>query len=141
MLIELSYYTTDFEPRFLTSTNNYYKEEANKLINGLSTQEYLQNANSRRQEEIEDRVRNYLDPRTKQELAFAVTNQLVFQKTEVLITKGFNQLMDKNMVQPLKIFYGLLEQSPKLNLLRNAFSAYIKVNSSSGVMLHVITFY
>lgn len=127
MLIELSYYSTDFEPRFLTSTTNYYKEESNKLINTLPTKDYIEHAFKRRQQETEERITKYLDARTKQDLAFAVTNQLIFQKTETLIAKGFNHMMDNDMIEPLKIFYGLLDQSPKLALPKNAFGVYIKV--------------
>jgi hypothetical protein len=127
MFTELSYYTTDFEPRFLASTVNYYKDEANKLIHTLSTKEYIEHAFKRRQQEVEGRIESYLDPRTNQDLAFTVTNQLVFQKTELIISNGFNQMMSDDMIGPLETFYVLLGQSPKINLLRNAFGAYIKV--------------
>jgi hypothetical protein len=127
MMIELSYYPTDFEPRFLANTNRYYKEESNRLIVSMSIPEYIQHAYSRKVQESEQRIKSYLDSHTKQALTMAVMNQLVYSQAEVIIEKGFTDLVDNNLYEPLKIFYGLLEQSPKINLLRQAFGEYIKV--------------
>jgi hypothetical protein len=127
MLIELSYYSTDFEPKFLAHTNRYYKEESSRLIVSMSIPEYIQHAYQRKAQESEQRIKNYLDMHTKQALSAAVTNQLVYSQAEVMIEKGFADMMDNNLIEPLRIFYGLLEQSPKISLLRQAFGEYIKV--------------
>ncbi|KAI7897480.1 cullin 4 [Cokeromyces recurvatus] len=126
IMIELSYYSSDFENRFLTSTNNYYKEEANELINALSVSDYIQHASIRLQEESQDRIQNYLDNRTKRSLTHAVVDQLIYKKASKIIEKGFNSILDNNLVEPLKLFYELLGQSEEMNLLRKAFADYIK---------------
>ncbi|KAI9486249.1 MAG: Cullin family-domain-containing protein [Benjaminiella poitrasii] len=126
IMIELSYYSTDFENRFLTSTNNYYKEEANHHINTLPVPDYIQHASMRLQQESNERIKNYLDSRTKRGLTHAVTNQLIYKKASKIIEKGFNYILDNNLIEPLKIFYELLGQSEEMGLLRTAFAEYIK---------------
>ncbi|GAA5805708.1 hypothetical protein HPULCUR_011232 [Helicostylum pulchrum] len=131
MLIELSYYTSEFETKFLSSTNTYYAEESNTLINKLDTPSYIQHVYQRRSQEINDRIKLYLDVHTKQALANVVTNQLVYSKTELIIKKGFDQMMQDNQMKPLKIFYDLLVSNPKISLLRHAFGEYIKTRGVS----------
>jgi cullin-4 len=127
MLIELSFYSTDFEPKFILSTNTYYKDESNQLIGELSVPNYIQHAYKRRFEESNDRIKNYLDLHTKQSLTNVVTNQLIYSKTEIIIKKGFDEMMTNNMEEPLKILYELLStNATKINLLRIAFGEYIK---------------
>lgn len=132
MLIELSYYPTDFEAKFLTNTNSYYQDESNRLIHELSVPAYIQHAHQRRTEESVDRIRNYLDVHTKQALVNVVTHQLVFSKAEIIIKKGLDIMLHDNLIDSLKIFHDLLLPSPKLALLRQAFGEYIK---TQGVLL------
>ncbi|CAO3645006.1 unnamed protein product [Mucor fragilis] len=126
MLTDQSYYKSEFEPRFLESTNLYYKEEANRRIGYGTIPEYIYHAAGRRTQESEERVKNYLNADTKQALTSVVVDRLVYAKTEVIIQEGFEAMMDTDMYEPLKIFYELLLQSPKMSLLRNAFGAYVK---------------
>lgn len=126
MLIELSYYSSEFESKFLTNTNAYYMTESDLLINQLETPYYIQHAYQRRSQEMNDRIKLYLDVHTKQALANVVTNQLIYSKTELIIKKGFDEMMQKNLLKPLKIFYELLGTNPKMSLLRHAFGEYIK---------------
>lgn len=126
MLIELSFYPTDFEAKFLTSTNTYYAEESNRLINDLALPDYIKHAHHRRTQESVDRIRNYLDVHTKQALVNVVSHQLVYSKVDTMIRKGFDVLLSENMLDSLKLFYDLLLPSPKLSLLRQAFAEYIK---------------
>ncbi|CEP10928.1 hypothetical protein [Parasitella parasitica] len=126
MLTEQSYYKTEFEPRFLESTSLYYREEANRRINYGTIAEYIHHAAGRRTQEAEERIKNYLNADTKQALISAVVEKLVYAKTEIIVEKGFHDMMDKDMYEPLKIFYELLYQSPKMNILRSAFGKYLK---------------
>lgn len=125
--MELSYYSTDFEPKFLAYTKRYYKEESERLIVSMSIPEYIQHAFYRRTQESIERINRYLDSHTKHALTIAVTDQLVYNQTELIIEKGFTDMIDNNLTEPLKIFYELSEQSPKISLLRQAFGEYIKV--------------
>lgn len=132
MMIELSYYPTDFEAKFLNSTSSYYSDESNQLINQLSVPEYIQHANKRRSEESVERIKNYLDVHTKQALANVVTNQMIYSKAEIIIKKGLDTMLHDNLIESLKILYELLSLSPKISLLRQAFGEYIK---TQGVLL------
>lgn len=134
MLIELSFYSIDFEPRFLINTTNYYKEESNKLVNELTVPDYIQHCYKRILEESNDRIKNYLDIHTKQALANVVTNQLVYTKTEIIIKKGFDDMMTNSLEESLSILYDLLKSnSTKLNLLKIAFGEYIKKQGISTI--------
>ncbi|KAI8636445.1 Cullin family-domain-containing protein [Parasitella parasitica] len=126
MLTEQSYYKSEFEPRFLESTNLYYREEANRRIGYGTIPDYIHHAAGRRTQEAEERIKNYLNADTKQALISAVVDKLVYAKTEVIIEKGFHEMMDRDMYEPLKVFYELLYQSPKINILRSAFGEYLK---------------
>lgn len=126
MLIELSFYTLDFEPRFLSNTEKYYNAESNTLINTLSIPNYIEHAHKRRSEESNDRIQNYLDIHTKQSLTNVVTHQLIHSKADIIIKKGFEEMMENTMLDSLRIFYALLSSHSKISLLRVAFGEYIK---------------
>lgn len=131
MMIELSYYTTYFEPKFLATTNVYYRKESQHLIQTLSIPEYIQHANKRREQELEERLPTYLDMRTKRQLDQTITRHLIYSKTETIVKKGFSDMMDNQSLQPLKILYDLLPES-QLDILKHAFGEYVKV---TGVAL------
>ena len=132
MMVELSFYSIDFEPRFLDATERYYNAESERLIYSLSIPDYITHAAKRRQEESNDRIKNYLEIHTKQSLTQVVTHQLIYSKAEMIITKGFDQMMETPSQEPLGIFYQLLSANPKITLLRTAFGEYIK---QKGVQL------
>lgn len=134
MLTEQSYYKSEFEPRFLESTRLYYKEEANRRISYGTIPEYIHHAAGRRTQESEERVKNYLSMDTKQALIAVVVDKLVYAKTETIIQKGFDTMMENDMYEPLKIFYELLQQSPKMSLLRTAFGEFLRVCCSIIVL-------
>lgn len=126
MMIELSFYALDFEPRFFSNTKNYYEAESSALIHQLPIPQYIEHANTRRSEESNDRIQNYLDIHTKQPLINVVTEELIYSKADIIIKKGFEEMMEKMLVKPLGIFYELLSPNPKISQLRSAFAEYIK---------------
>ncbi|KAF7731994.1 hypothetical protein EC973_007099 [Apophysomyces ossiformis] len=126
MTVDLELYSSDFEPRFMEDTIAYYSQEGSRLINELSVPEYLQHTYKRREEEGIDRMNGYLDPRTKAPLMEAVTEQLIYVKTQEIISKGFDAMMDEQLAEPLRIFYEALNPSKELAHLRAAFADYIK---------------
>lgn len=132
MMIELSFYALDFEPRFLSNTKNYYNAESSSLIHQLAIPQYIEHANKRLSEESNDRIQNYLDIHTKQPLINVVTEELIYSKAPIIIKKGFGEMMESMLVKPLGIFYELLSPNPKISLLRSAFGEYIK---EKGVQL------
>lgn len=135
MLLELAFYNSDFEPKFIQSTSQYYKEESNRLIQNMTAPDYIQHVAQRCQEESENKIKRYLDKHTKQPLTSTVIHQLIYSKTDVVIKKGFDSMMDQQQYEPLKMFYQLLENSLSLNLLRDAFGHYIKVRKKKATSM------
>ncbi|KAI8365993.1 cullin [Radiomyces spectabilis] len=126
MLNDLALYNKEFQPRLLRDTAMYYGEESDRLIHSLSIPEYLAHVDRRRTQESIDRIRDYLKPDTKAKLLEAVTDQLIFAKIDLIISKGFYQMMDDDAKDPLRILYTILASSATITTLRTAFAEYIK---------------
>ncbi|KAG1439261.1 hypothetical protein G6F56_012346 [Rhizopus delemar] len=132
MLQELSFYKTDFESTFIEHTIAYYRLEADRLLKTLPMWEYINHASHRQQEETKIRIARYLNIQTKQPLLNAVTNELIYQKVDVILKNGFAHMMTEKMHKPISVLHHLLEGNENIALLRTFFGEYIK---SHGVAL------
>ncbi|CAO3687174.1 unnamed protein product [Rhizopus stolonifer] len=132
MLQELSFYKTDFESTFIEHTIAYYRLEADRLLKTLPMWEYINHASQRQQEETKIRIARYLNIQTKQPLLNAVTNELVYQKVDIILKNGFAHMMAEKMHKPISVLHHLLEGNENIALLRSCFGEYIK---SHGVAL------
>ena len=88
MLLELNMYTDDFEPEFLNSTRDYYRTEADRLLQEYNIPDYLLHANRRYKQEGEERIQAYLEETSKTRLLEAVKAQFVYVKIGKILEKG-----------------------------------------------------
>ncbi|KAI7869527.1 cullin 4, partial [Spinellus fusiger] len=150
MMVDLSVYSTNFEPRFLEETTLYYQKESETLMKNNTIQAYIYHANKRRDEEQFDRVEAYLDASSKTPLLEVVTYQLFHRRIEEILSKGFDQIMDsaqlidakeeaENILREeardqLKILYTTFTPEKGHLQLRQAFGEYIKKRGTTIVM-------
>ncbi|KAI8340502.1 hypothetical protein BC941DRAFT_417436 [Chlamydoabsidia padenii] len=126
MMLDLSLYADNFEPRFMEATITYYSNEATKKLDELTTPDYILHAKERLQQESEQRIAAYLNKATEAPLAQVVTNQLIYSRVGIILTQGFDSMMDLDQVVPLEILYGFLLDHDLMTQLRTSFANYIK---------------
>ncbi|KAI7880208.1 Cullin-domain-containing protein [Lichtheimia hyalospora FSU 10163] len=130
MLSKLDMYTSHFEPALLHSTRNYYREEASRLLEQLTTTEFLIHVNTRIDQECTDRLKGYLDERSKIPLMDIMTMEMIHENIDRLLDKGFDAMMDHSEKKSLHIFYTAVSGKHRLSedfgKLRSAFGNYIK---------------
>lgn len=81
-------YTSHFEPALLYSTRNYYREEASRLLEQLTTTEFLIHVNTRIDQECTDRLKSYLDEMSKIPLMDIMTAEMIHENIDRLLDKG-----------------------------------------------------
>ncbi|KAI8062175.1 cullin-4-like protein [Gongronella butleri] len=125
MLHDLSLYVDYFEPGFLTATDEYYAKEAEEKLRTLLPQAYLLHAEKRIREETA-RTLKYLQFCTKTPCAECVIRNLIHDQHESLLDRGFDNMMDDDDKEPLKILNDYLLEHHGRDRLRAAFGSYIK---------------
>ncbi|CAO3578616.1 unnamed protein product [Absidia cylindrospora] len=126
MMLDLSLYADFFEPSFIKSTIEYYSAEATEKIHELSTTAYLQHAKDCVQQESDQRLTSYLDQSTKIPLTEAVADQLIYTKVDVILSQGFETMMEQDERKSIAILYHFLSPHDLISKLRTAFGNYIK---------------
>ncbi|KAI9314722.1 Cullin family-domain-containing protein [Dichotomocladium elegans] len=126
MLSKLDLYAEYFEPALVEDTRVYYEAEANKNIGKMPISEYLIFADKRLKQESVERIEKYLEKSSRHPLAQVVNAQFVRTRLNFIITHGFDDLVDRDEKESLRILYGFLLENDGLVLLRKAFADYIK---------------
>jgi cullin-4 len=109
MLCQLQVYGESFETRFLQETTAFYRKEGDKLMEGLSTPDYLSHANLRISQERE-RVVHYLDDGTWPPLLELARRELVKRHVGALLEKGFGGLMEQDRRRDLHLLFTLFQE-------------------------------
>ncbi|KAI9488135.1 Cullin family-domain-containing protein [Zychaea mexicana] len=104
ILIDLGLYKSDFEPRFLESMSAYYKQEAQRLLSMLSARDFVLYTKLRQMAE-ESGECTYLLSSTRHKLSKIVVNKWIQEKIEILVSRGFYQMLDSNDLPSLHIIY------------------------------------
>ncbi|ORZ23304.1 ubiquitin-protein ligase, cullin 4 [Absidia repens] len=128
MLLDLSLYTSHFEPYFIKSTTEYYTVESANKLQDLSIHDYIHCARHRIEQESENRINTYLDKSTKEHLTTLVVKLYIHDKLDTILSQGFEILMDQEDTITLNILYCFLppHQTHLITKLRVAFMDYIK---------------
>ncbi|CAG8438138.1 568_t:CDS:10 [Ambispora leptoticha] len=132
MHIDLSIYNTAFESYFLQATRDYYDKEAQRLLEVMEIPEYLHHVQNRLEKESE-RNRAYLDRKTKMNLIKAVESMLLENHLDLILEKGFPEMMNREQQKDLALLYDLFQQVSALDLLRTSFGVYIKKTGTAIV--------
>ena len=107
MLSDLQIYKDAFEKKFLLATEKLYAAEGQRLINERDIPEYLNHVERRIKEENE-RLVHYLDPSSKWQLIHMMEKQLLSEHLSTILTKGLDDLLEKNRKPELLLMFKLL---------------------------------
>lgn len=88
MLLELSFYHTDFEQPFLDESERYYMEEGNRLVQELDMSRYLEHVAERLHEEATVRIKKYFDKATRRAINAIVERELIVKHMDLILDKG-----------------------------------------------------
>ena len=134
MLIDLSLYTSYYEPKFLESSANYYLEQtSNRMADVLSqntgqaTAQYLQYARMRIESEEMQCNDGYLDESTQKPLVSLMETILLNEQSSQLLDCGFVDLLKGSDFVNLKLFYNLFKRVACIEPLKEKFSEYVVV--------------
>lgn len=88
MLIDLSVYHMDFEPRFLEESRAYYNEEGGKLVEDMDMSDYLQHVATRLHQESVLRIKKFFDKSTKVPLNSIVEQELLIKRVDRILERS-----------------------------------------------------
>ncbi|KIM41144.1 hypothetical protein M413DRAFT_445858 [Hebeloma cylindrosporum] len=120
----LDIYKEHFEPPFIDATEKYYKSEAEIFLESHSMSDYLQKAEDRLREE-EDRVKRYLNARTREPL-IGICEQILVRERSSLIWDSFLGALESGRDEDLQRIYSLLSRIPDgLEPLQQKFEEHV----------------
>lgn len=88
MLVDLSLYHTDFEPRLFEETRAYYDEEGSRLVREQDMSKYLEHIADRIHQESVIRLKKYFDKSSKAQLNAIVEQELLTKYVEFILDKS-----------------------------------------------------
>ncbi|CAH0479912.1 unnamed protein product [Peronospora belbahrii] len=141
MLIDLgvhsnTVYEKDFEKHFLDTTLDFYRAEAQTMLDVATCSEYLEKAEQRLNEEGA-RVLHYLNPSTEHKLKTIVETQLIKNQAKALVEmehSGCIVLFRDGKTQALRRMYSLFRRVPStLPKMSDCVLHYIKTTGEEVV--------
>ncbi|KAI9206906.1 Cullin family-domain-containing protein [Polychytrium aggregatum] len=134
MYLELGIYTSHFESALLVWTREFYVNEGSAhalaITSGEDTAKYMALINRRLNEEAlrcqPSHDLGYLDEATRRTLIAVPESELIEKYAQLIVDKGFDQLMEKRRHDDLKLMYQLLVRVDGLECLKRNFSNYIR---------------
>lgn len=122
-------YRKEFEIPFLEVSSEFYTKEANEYLNSNDCPEYLRRADRRFKEE-EERVRNYLDESTKENIIRVLQTELIASHMATLVemeNTGEVALLRDNMFEDLGRMYSLFSKvEGGLDLVKSTMVEHVK---------------
>jgi len=122
----LDLYYPSFAQNLVQSTQSYYHSEAENLSMTMAPAKYIGHVDSRLRSE-EQRCDRFFERQSKREVMEVVQNELITQVAEDIIDKGFDDLVKSDDVDSLRMLYRLLILVKQVDVMRTAWSTYIKV--------------
>ena len=130
MIIKIDIYKDLFEPEFFRLTELYYKNESLLMINTkFEITKYLNNTEYRITEEI-NRINEYLDKSSENKLVTILERLFISDNLQVILTNGFEELMEGNIYHNLKQIYYFLNKVNKIDFLKKTWGYYIKTKGT-----------
>lgn len=130
----LSTYTSTFEPRFLSITQDYVVAWSDKAIVEKSVPAYVTAANELIAHEM-DRCEEFdLDSSTRRDLLHLLEDHLIERKVSALTHEdALSLLLDNHAVSDLTALYGLLDRRRLGDNLRPAFEKWVDATGTGIV--------
>lgn len=123
-------YVLDFEKKFLDFTKNFFRKEANELINSLDLKGYLIYLERRLQEE-EFLAKRLLQQNTLVEIMDLLEQELIIAHLQRLLDVRFSELIAKKELISLSRLYNFIHRVNKQDFLKQSWGFYIKEQGSS----------
>lgn len=129
-------YEEEFEKAFLEETLEFYRTEAQSMLDHATCPEYLQQAEKRLLEEAQ-RVMHYLNASTEQKLKNIVETQLIKNQAKTLVdmeTSGCMAMFRDDKVDALRRMYMLFRRVPNtLTDISDAVGLFIRTQGEELV--------
>jgi cullin-4 len=129
MIIKIDLYKDLFEPEFFKITEVYYKKEASEMLKNFEICRYLDNTEERIKEEL-DRIEEYLDKSSENKLVALIERIFITENLQVILSNGFEFLMENHRLGNLKQLYYFLNKLNKLDFLKKTWQYYIKTKGT-----------
>jgi hypothetical protein len=134
MLIDVGMYVSIFEKDLITASDAYYMAEGDRrtatLSDGAGVASYLTYVDSRltfERDLCSPTTGGYLRQGTKKGLVACLERYLVQRHTDVLLTRGFADLIKENRVDDLARLFVLFKQVGAVDSIKRHFAEYIEV--------------
>lgn len=125
MFSTLQLYDSDFERCFLDATGEFYRSDSKARLANGTVREYLRHVSERLNWEGQ-RANVYLITSTRSRLTLVLEKELIAKHAEVILEKGFDDLMESRDIEGLSLLYKLFNSIQALDAVRNRFGDYIK---------------
>eukprot|EP01016_Furgasonia_blochmanni_P032635 TRINITY_DN3364_c0_g1_i7.p1 TRINITY_DN3364_c0_g1~~TRINITY_DN3364_c0_g1_i7.p1 ORF type:complete len:436 (-),score=155.69 TRINITY_DN3364_c0_g1_i7:601-1908(-) len=123
--LKINVYKEMFEPEFLKVSETYFTNEAQSLIANFEIKAYMTHVETRLHQEAE-RVNACMDKSTKEQIIPMLQRIFVSENLEVIISNGFQSLLEALNITDLKRLYYLLDMVKKVDYLKETFKFFIK---------------
>lgn len=134
MMHALGVYGTEFEPRFLEASAQYFEQWAEENGTELILADYIEQCARLIEKEMERCDLLHLDFSTRRDLLAQLEESLVTQKVDILInTQDIFKLLDGMVSTALDLLYSLLLRVNLHSWLKTPWEMYIKTVGSSIV--------
>lgn len=127
ILSTLDLYYPDFAQNLIQSTQSYYHAEAESLSISMAPAEYIAHVDSRLRLE-EQRCERFLERQSKKEVMEVVQHELITEIADDIVERGFTSLVKSHDIGSLRTLYHLLSLVKEVEVMRTAWSNYIKVS-------------
>lgn len=120
-------YKIEFEPAFLATSEEFYKVEAEKMLDGGDAIRYLRHV-ERRFEEEDTRVAVYLSSQTNAPLRSLLERCLLSKHLQTIVDmpgSGLVTMLDDNRIEDLERLYRLFRRADGLQVLKLGLKAYV----------------
>lgn len=109
-MLALNFYKSSFEEKFLQTSTEFFKAEAERKMTELQLADYALFVNKTLDLEKE-RVELCLDISSKGRLIELIEKQLIYWQTEkILVNEGFDKLINEKKTSDLSLIYSLLKR-------------------------------
>jgi cullin 4 len=130
ILCTLDLYYPSFAQALVLSTESYYETEAENLSMTMTPADYIAHVDDRLRQE-EQRCDRFFERQSKREVMQNVQRQLISQPSEIIVERGFKDLVNADDIQSLGALYRLLALVKEVEIMRSAWTSYIKVLPSN----------
>ncbi|KAK7207098.1 Cullin family-domain-containing protein [Myxozyma melibiosi] len=134
MIFKLDVYLANFHVRFLHSTRAHYHDLSEANIESMPIPDYLKLTMSALDFESDQATTFSFQSTTRVDTVAVVKEEMIKSKVDIIISRGFDDLVDAEDTQSLEYMYQLFTQVKESKALLTAFGEYTKREGLKLVM-------